>query len=277
MKKCINKKIFSVVGMLLILLFTANSTVYAYQEKTQKTMQNYELKFTDSAKSNITLIQKLVKKAGIKVINGKYVIMDNSLAITKLDSKTKAKVTELVDMYNEGISYGLFEIDSNNNIISSQNYEINGFYKDNIIRPSIASANIDSFFKANAGNLYRVLYINVETYGNNIGTVETGKYFASKVRTGGDWDYKHQLGTTTLYSAYIDGGYENMTGEDIGNAHYGYVGRKIFGANLLRSAAGAYQIYSGTSYIGWYNSYFDDPNDQYWINRGISYSEGNGF
>src|SRR5690606_38030276 len=39
---------------------------------------------------------------------------------------------------------------------------------------------------------------------------------------------------------------------------------------VLKSAAGAVQIYAGTAHPGWYNSYFDDPKDQQWINYGLN-------
>ena len=100
----------------------------------------------------------------------------------------------------------------------------------------------------------------------------TGEIFASKVRTGGDWDYKRLYGPTTNYI------YNNLTvtGEDMWNMNYGFAGRgATFSSTLLLSAAGAYQIYSGTSYIGWWSTYFDDPNDQRWISYGISMFDNN--
>ena len=58
--------------------------------------------------------------------------------------------------------------------------------------------------------------------------------------------------------------------------HYGFVGRAAgFPRSLLSSAAGAYQIFSGTSHFGWYQSYFDDPTDQIWINTGMNYWDYN--
>lgn len=96
--------------------------------------------------------------------------------------------------------------------------------------------------------------------------IGTGEEFASKVKTGGPWDYKQTFGSNIQY-IYND---NVVFGEDLGNMHYGYVGRGAgFSDTLLKSAAGAYQIYSGTSSIKWYASYFDDPNDQKWIQYGI--------
>lgn len=94
----------------------------------------------------------------------------------------------------------------------------------------------------------------------------TGMLFAEYVQPGGDWDYKLTLGTNTPYKY---AGYD-VTGEDLGNMHYGFVGRFAgFSKNLLLTAAGAVQIYAGTAQFKWYKTYFDDPNDQHWIDHGI--------
>ncbi|NWN98612.1 MAG: hypothetical protein HLX45_14110 [Bacillus sp. (in: Bacteria)] len=94
-----------------------------------------------------------------------------------------------------------------------------------------------------------------------------GLYFAERVKSGGAWDYKVQLGTNTLY--YVSDLNSNMTGEAIGNFHYGYVGRSVFSAFTLKSAAGMYQIISGTSSFKYFDSFFDDPRDQAQIQKGI--------
>jgi hypothetical protein len=94
-----------------------------------------------------------------------------------------------------------------------------------------------------------------------------GMYFAERVKSNGDWDYKSYLGTRTLY--YVEDLKSNMTGEAIGNFHYGYVGRSIFSATVLKSAAGMYQLISGTSKSDYWDTYFDDPRDQAEIQRGI--------
>lgn len=54
----------------------------------------------------------------------------------------------------------------------------------------------------------------------------------------------------------------NMTGETIGNFHYGYVGSAVFAPTVLISAAGLAQIFNGTSKLDYIDSYFDDPGDQ---------------
>ena len=98
-----------------------------------------------------------------------------------------------------------------------------------------------------------------------------GLYFAERVKTGGAWDLKQYLGTNNTY--YILEVNSNMTGETIGNFHYGYVGRSVFSSTVLLSAAGMYQIISGTSSWGYYDTYFDEPNDQAAISWGIQWYE----
>jgi RHS repeat-associated protein len=85
--------------------------------------------------------------------------------------------------------------------------------------------------------------------------------FYNAVKSGGKWDYK-QLDPAKY--------------EDFGNYNYGVAGRAAgFGEYELKTAAGAYQMYSGTSDIDWLlpwsktYAYGDDPNDQKWINEGI--------
>lgn len=116
----------------------------------------------------------------------------------------------------------------------------------------------------NAADLaqYALMDINYGSY-----PILTGLYFAGKVKTGGAWDYKRIYQSPSYkFNGRI------MKGEDLGNMHYGFVGRGGgFSEFLLSTAAGAYQIYSGTSHIGWYRSYFDDPNDQAMIRLGFGY------
>lgn len=272
------------VSLLLCLTLTFSATVgFAStdldQYKTEKmlTNNNIELRinesFTETAKLEVKLIYKLIQHGSIIVKDGKY-MMVNQNDIKKYLSKDEFVTLEkYINIFNDGISQGIFEIDANKIIQESNNFE----KVTTKIRPYAVIFDLDSEMKTNGDTLLRNLYINISVYGNNIGYMKTGEFFASKVRTGGDWDYKSFLGVNTTYQATVDNRSVLMSGEQIGNAHYGYVGRKVFSADLLKTAAGAYQIYSGTSYIGWYNSYFDDPNDQYWIQRGINYCEVGSF
>lgn len=110
------------------------------------------------------------------------------------------------------------------------------------------------------GNGLRMLYM----YPNDL--AGAGLYFASQVKSGGPWDYKLKYGVSKRYKFNS----RIITGEDIGNIHYGYVGRYLFPASILKSVAGAYQIYSGTAHPSWFKTYFDDPQDQAMIEWGIS-------
>ena len=83
--------------------------------------------------------------------------------------------------------------------------------------------------------------------------------FERAVRTGGKWDYKR------LGRQY----------EDFGNYNYGVTGRACgFSEGTLKRAAGAYQIYSGTSSPDFgtpfdvNGPYGDDPTDQSYIGGG---------
>ena len=98
-------------------------------------------------------------------------------------------------------------------------------------------------------------------------TITAGVYFYQRVRSGGIWDYKTFMGLTDRY--YDSELQANMTGETIGNFHYGYVGSAVFGPTVLKSAAGFAQIVDGNSNLSYMNSYFDDPRDQRDIQWGI--------
>jgi len=76
--------------------------------------------------------------------------------------------------------------------------------------------------------------------------------FIKAVETGGKWDYKKG----------------NSKYENFGNYHFGYIAAARYPEFFSKAGAGAYQIYSGTSSITYWNSWFDDPKDQYWIERG---------
>ncbi|GGG13963.1 hypothetical protein GCM10010912_67970 [Paenibacillus albidus] len=130
--------------------------------------------------------------------------------------------------------------------------------------------NITSEFsgKMRSNAAYMAYYAYTETRDFGTYPVMTGEEFVSKVKTRGPWDYKFPYGYS---KPWIFAGV-TTTGEDLGNIHYGYVGRAAgFTDLILKSAAGVYQIYSGTYHIGWYASYFDDPKDQIAIQRGLNY------
>ena len=126
------------------------------------------------------------------------------------------------------------------------------------------TASFSSKMLKNAASLYQYT-ISDKTY-----PIGTGYYFTGKVNSRGPWDYKHAYGVN---DRYVFGG-RVMKGEDLGNMHFGYVGRfGGFQPKVLLAAAGAVQIKCKTSNVNWYKSYFDDPNDQKSIKIGINYAD----
>ncbi|EOP46348.1 polymorphic toxin type 44 domain-containing protein [Bacillus cereus] len=92
--------------------------------------------------------------------------------------------------------------------------------------------------------------------------------FTKLVKSGAPWDYKLKYGPKTTYT------FDNrtLTGEDLGNFHFGYVGKAIGFTDLeLTGGAGFYQLLSRTSEWSYYQTFFDDPRDQEMIKLGIDY------
>ncbi|MCI6609689.1 MAG: polymorphic toxin type 44 domain-containing protein [Ezakiella sp.] len=98
--------------------------------------------------------------------------------------------------------------------------------------------------------------------------IAIARYWIDKVQPGGPWDYKVYLGYNNYYDCLEMG---RMSGEDIGNFHYGFVGSVHYSPVILESASGLANIV-GDGYIDWalWNSFFDDPNDIREIKRGIN-------
>lgn len=266
----IKKNKIRLLGMLLALLIPLGS-IQASAATNEKIQPKEKLQFTEETQSKNESVHSFLEEGVISIVDGNYAINTNS---GKISASTENELKENIAFFNEGIELGLFELDNKNYVISSNNYEDMNTYQ---VTPRATIINIESTLIANSDTMYRVWYMNWQTYGTNAGMIQTGLYFASKVKSGGSWDYKLAYGPTTNYLVQLDGSQEYMKGEDIGNLHYGYVGRTVFSGSLLLSAAGAYQIYSGTAQPNWYRTYYDDPNDQYWINRGISYQETGAF
>ena len=81
--------------------------------------------------------------------------------------------------------------------------------------------------------------------------------------TGGDWDYK-----TTGRNYFFDG--ELLSGEDFGNAHYGFTGTAGgFGEDVLVDAAGFVQVLGGRGVPGNQAGNYDDYHDTDFIKYGI--------
>ncbi|MFC0212338.1 RHS repeat-associated core domain-containing protein [Paenibacillus chartarius] len=94
------------------------------------------------------------------------------------------------------------------------------------------------------------------------------KTFWGVVETGSRVDVKNSVFKHSNYYTFENEMYRR---DDLGNIYFGYAG-KVFGYSdtFLKAGAGVYQIYSGTSQVSYYSSWFDDPRDQAMIQLGIS-------
>lgn len=82
--------------------------------------------------------------------------------------------------------------------------------------------------------------------------------WVNNVRPGGKWDYKQ--------------GGKHPEMEHVGNFNYGATGRALgIPSSILKGAGGVVQIGVGTSDWNFYDSYFDDPIDQEYIQQGIDW------
>lgn len=197
-------------------------------------------------------------------INGQEI---GVIPLTNLNAGYTATITFGL-IFNQPGNYSMLMHVNKNSTITESNYNNNTMTNTARVRPDVTDE-FTSIMRQNAAYMayYASLDIDMGTY-----PLLTGEEFASKVRTGGDWDYKLEYGYSNEY--IYDG--RVVTGEDMGNFHYGFVGRgATFGEELLLVAAGAYQIYGGPRYVGWWESYFDDPNDQAMIIYGISMWDNN--
>lgn len=114
----------------------------------------------------------------------------------------------------------------------------------------------------------RINAATLNKYKSNENYIKTVVYFIDKVKPGGEWDFKSQdewaLDSNTTY---VYNGTE-LRYDDIGNIHYGYVGRVIFNSKILLVAGGVVQIYAHTSDWSYWRTNFDDPRDQWAIQFG---------
>ena len=112
--------------------------------------------------------------------------------------------------------------------------------------------------------------LDLKYYAIAFGELAAAFYFAEQVKQGGAWDLKSQEEWDLVEGEkYIYNGKE-ISFDDAGNIHYGFVGRVLFSEETLLLFAGAYQIYSGTSSSSYASSNFDEPHDQAAIRYGYS-------
>lgn len=92
--------------------------------------------------------------------------------------------------------------------------------------------------------------------------------FIDRVMPGGVWDFKSQKEWDLKpdYTYYYNG--KALRYDDIGNIHYGYVGRVLFPEEMLLIAVGVVQVYTKTTKVRYLFSNLDDPRDQEMIRYG---------
>ena len=114
----------------------------------------------------------------------------------------------------------------------------------------------------NAAYMAYYAYIDQQQLTYPLGTLNE---FRDKVTYGAVWDYKLTFGYST---PYIYNGW-NSNGESLGNMHYGYIGRAAgFSRLVLEGAAGIAGISVGNIELLYFPTFFDDPNDNSWIQIG---------
>lgn len=86
-------------------------------------------------------------------------------------------------------------------------------------------------------------------------------FFIENVKTGGDWDLKHETNWNLTYeNTYIYNGIP-LRFDEPGNILFGYVGSALFDLPTQYLGAGGYQILSGTAKWEWWQTLGDDPVD----------------
>ena len=134
------------------------------------------------------------------------------------------------------------------------------------VEPNPDNAPIDITDQLN--NAMRQNAENLKDYNDNNKYLDSVGYFIDKVKPGGDWDFKSQESwALDEDKTYVYNGIE-LRYDDIGNIHYGYVGRVLFSEYYLLVDGGVVQIYAGTSSLSYITSNFYDPHDQWAIEYG---------
>lgn len=255
------KKIFSLLLGLILLSTTAMPVLAADSKDTTSADEIYQNVYEQCSDDTVKIITDdysaytylLNHTDQFAISNNRIALLDISLASSEV-----FVLNNFVERLNTLLEIGAIEID-HNLMISTKDAPTAVD-----VTPTAAIFEILGEARAHARELQRV-------YDNAIfGTahVVAGEYFAQRVKSNGVWDYKRFLGTNTPYYEPELG--SMMTGETIGNFHYGYVGSAVFAPFTLKSAAGFVQIYSGTSDYSFWKSYWDDPKDIKDIEWGIS-------
>lgn len=194
----------------------------------------------------------LHNRTAINIINNQLV-----LNTSYVNSSQLVIIQDFISRLNVLLEKGAIEIDADFKISTKPAPSIQSSC------PRAPTFNLMDVARANAEDLKEVF----DNAAFGTAHAVAGLYFVDRVRSGGAWDFKSKLGTTRSY--YIPELKVYMKGETIGNFHYGYVGSAVFTPFELKSAAGLYQIWSGTSDLSFWDSYFDDPADTEDIQWGI--------
>ncbi len=131
----------------------------------------------------------------------------------------------------------------------------------------------DKTNKLNSKLKQSVSEIRKETANQN--PVKKLETFTNAVKTGSKYDLKSQANwqETISYNGFV------MDPQDIGNFHFGYLGRSMgYSIEFMTMGAGVYQFMGDTRYIPWcFTSFYcDDPRDNYYIRLGaIAYDNEN--
>jgi Bacterial toxin 44 len=200
--------------------------------------------------------------------------------ISELDSLGANKLEDNESMTPEMEEAIQKAVDETASVIEEENEELEELSQVSMMRASSTSTStkVRGYFSKNLklANSIHAQYKKM-TKGlkpNGPGEAYRAGMWITLVKSGGAWDLKQRkyLGTSAKYT--FRGKLKN--GEYIGNFHYGYMGKAVgYSDTVLKSAAGAYQIKSGTSSVKFWKSYFDDPSDTSAIKDGISlYKKG---
>lgn len=202
-------------------------------------------------------------------------IIDLAEELNSMKSKTDGELTdEMIALIEDSAQKTVEKFETeNNSLMNSGNLleEGSDYFVMTTMAAGYTSTVVRNYFVNNYSQVqsilvtYTYLLINVDVFA---AIAYRDATFAGLVKTGGAWDLKTKLGGSNYY--YINGYYRS--GEQIGNEHYGYMGKGLgYGSTTLKTAAGLYQIVSGTSSWSFYTSYFDDPADTVAINEGINW------
>lgn len=147
------------------------------------------------------------------------------LTQTVMSSHDRENFTDFIGKLNALVEDGVINIDEKCRISENEFHsDIDHRKLERNIAVNSSVFDLLSLARSHADDLKRV-------YDNAVFStkhVVAGEYFAERVKSGGVWDYKRFLGTKSRY--YVPG-LGTMTGEEIGNFHYGYVGSTCFSAN----------------------------------------------